>query len=390
VIGDQVVSEDLFTEVGKTTTATMMYVSSGAGRTAYIEYEGTGTVYLGELTVAAFVNVNPSVSQLEAGHTFMWNNQAKIEGGSAIKVSDVANEAAKNAMLANPEKFGDTVMQLGAQVGNFTGITKKTYFISGTTYHISIDAYIAEPIPAGTTMYLLVLDNSAGNRVLKEGIFTGEGIYHFEMDWTVGGTGERQISFFYSNAPSTTPEIYVGNFTLTKMPGMNPNKTFIPGTMATPTQDQFKAGFTFDFSEGIFFETTKNTYVDSSCLNAYTKQKLDEAGFGEYAYYFNENFDAIALANPLRGGSRHTITLKVYDCKGNLDDNARGAFVLLNMTGGGQNSAECNYKIQADPDHPGVYTITFTETPPGGTDTLLFYQIEPCEFYIASITVKIG
>ena len=390
VIGDQVVSTDLFAQSGKVETNLMMYVSSGSGKTAYIEYEGAGTVYLGELTIAAFVNVNPSISQLEEGHTFVWNDQAKITGGSAIKVSDMTNEAAKNAMLAAPEKFGDTVMQLGAEVGDFTGITKKSYFVSGTTYHVSIDAYIAEPIPAGTTMYLLALDSTEGNRVIKQGIFTGEGIYHFEMDWQIGSTGEYKLSFFYDKAPSTTPEIYVGNFTLTKMPGMNPNKTIIPGNMTAPTKDQLKAGFTFDFSKGIFFETSKNTYVDSSCLNEYTKQTLADAGFGEYAYYFGENFDGLALTNPLMGGSKYTITFKVYDCKGNLDDNARGAFVLLNMTGGGQNSAECNYKILPDKDHPGVYTITFTETPPVGTDTLRFYMIESCEFYIASITVKVG
>ena len=389
IIGDQVVSDNLFAKGGEVTTATMMYVSSGAGKTAYVEYEGEGTVYLGELTVAAFVNANPSNSQLEAGHTFIWNSQVKIAGGSAISVSDVTNAAAKEAMLANPDKFGDTVMQLGKDVGEFTGITKKTYFVSGTTYHLCIDAYIAAPIPEGTTMYLLSMDNTAGNRVLKQGIFQGEGLYRFEMNWQVGSTGEYQLKFFFDNRPATAPEIYVGNFTMTRMPGMSPDRTVVPSEMAAPTPDQLKAGFTFDFSQGIFFETTKNTYVDASCLNAYTKQVLTEAGFGEYAYYFAENFDGIALANPIQGGHRYTISMKVYDCKGNLDDNARGAFVLLNMTGGGQNSAECNYKITPDADHPGVYTITFTETPPVGTDCLRFYQIETCEFYIASITVRV-
>lgn len=390
VIGDRVVTDNLFAESGKVAATSLIYVSAGSGKNVHILYEGNGTVYLGELTVAAFVNVNPSISQLEQGHTFMWNDQAQIKGGSVLNVADITNETAKNAILGAPDKFSNAVMLLGREVGDFTGITKKSYFTSGTTYHISIDAYIATPLPAGTTMYLLAMDSTPGNRVLKEGVFTGEGMYHFEMDWQVGSTGEYQLKFFFNNTPTTAPEIYVGNFTLTKMPGMNPNKTFVPGNMAAPTVDQLKQGFTFDFAEGVFFETTKNTYVDASCLNEYTKQTLAKAGFGEYAYYFNENFDGIALANPLQGGQKYIISFKVYDCKGNLDDNARGAFVLLNMTGGGQNSAECNYKITADPDHPGVYTITFTDTPPTGTDTLRFYQIEACEFYIASVTVKVG
>lgn len=395
VIGDQVICDNLFTQSGAVTTASFMYLASGSGDSAYIEYDGEGTVYLGELTVAAFVNANPSISQLEAGHTFIWNDQVKIKGGSAVSVVDVTNAAAKDAMLANPDKFGDTVMQLGKEVGDFTGITKKSYFVSGTTYHLSIDAYIATPIPAGTTMYLLAMDSTPGNRVLKQGIFQGEGIYHFEMDWKVGATGEYQLKFFFDNTPATTPEIYVGNFTVTRMPGLNPNKTFVPGEMAAPTPDQLKAGFTYDFAQGIFFETTVNSYVDSSCLNNYTKETLAKAGFGEYAYYFAENFDGIALANPLQGGHKYTISFKVYDCLGNLDDPEengkpfRGAFVLLNMTGGGQNSAECVYKITADPECPGAYTLTFTDIPPVGTDAFRFYQIKTCEFYIASITVKI-
>ena len=281
-------------------------------------------------------------------------------------------------------------MHLNGDVGQFTGLTKKSYFVSGTTYHISIDAYIASPASVGTTMYLLAMDNTPGNRVLKQGIFNGEGMYHFEMDWQVGTTGEYELKFFLDSTPAKYADIYVGNFSITKMPGMNPNTTIIPENMTQATRDQLKEGFTYDFAQGIFFETTKNSYVDSSCLNEYTKQMLTEAGFGEYAYYFKDNFDAVALANPLLGGNKYTITLKVYDCKGNLDDNARGAFVVLNMTGGGQNSAECNYKLTADPNVPGLYTLTFTDSVPYGTDSLLFYQIEPCEFYIASITVKVG
>ncbi len=390
VIGDQVVSEDLFSTTGELTTVTFRYEANGTGKISYIEYAGDGTAYLGELTLASFVNANPSISQLEAGHTFAWDNKVQIKGGEVLKVSDIQDAAVKQAIQGAPDRFGETVMHLSQDFGQFTGITKKSYFTSGTTYHLSIDAYIASPVSAGTTMYLLAMDDTEGNRVLKEGIFAGEGMYHFEMDWQVGTTGEYELRFFINNTPAKYADIYVGNFSMTKMPGMNPNSTIVPDSMTNATADQLKAGFTYDFAQGIFFETTKNTYVDSSCLNAYTKEKLAEAGFGEYAYYFNDNFDGVALANPLQGGKKHTITMRVFDCKGNLDDNARGAFVLLNMTGGGQNSAECNYKITAVKGLPGVYDITFTDTPPAGTDTFRFYQIEPCEFYIASITVKIG
>ena len=390
MIGNTVITDDLFATTGEVTTFSTIYNANGNGNIAYIEYNGAGTVYLGELTLAAFVNANPSLSQLESGHTFVWDSNVTIKGGEVINAANITDAAAKEAILAAPDKFGQSILHLDRGMAEFTGLTKKTYFSAGTTYRISIDAYIASPISEGSTMYLLAMDGTPGNRVLKQGIFHGEGMYHFEMDWQVGTTGERQLKFFIDNAPAAYADIYVGNFTITKMPGLAPNKTMVPDQMTQATKEQLQAGFTYDFASGIFFETSKNTYVDTSCLSAYAKETLANAGFGEYAYYYNENFDAIALGNPLYGGNRYTITMKVYDCKGNLDDNARGAFVLLNMTGGGQNSAECNYKITADPNVAGLYTITFTEVPPMGTDTLRFYQIEPCEFYIASITVKVG
>lgn len=390
VMDDQVLSDNLFETTGALTTVTLLLKAGGAGKIAYIEFEGEGTVYLGELNVAAFVNANPSVSQLESGHTFVWDDEVVIEGGQAIKVSEIKDETAKQAIAGAPDKFGSTVLHLDGDMGVFTGLTKKSYFTAGVTYRISIDAYIASPISDGSTMYLLAMDDTPGNRVLKEGIFKGEGLYHFELDWLVGATGEKELKFFINNTPASYADIYVGNFTITKMPGMSPNKTIIPDSMTEVTKEQLQAGFTFDFANGIFLDTGKNTYVDTSCLNAYTAETLAEAGFGQYAYYFAENFHAIGLDDPVYGGNKYTITMKVYDCQGNLDDNARGAFVLLNMTGGGQNSAECNYKITADPNVPGLYTLTFTDNVPSGTDDLLFYQIEPCEFYIASVTVKIG
>ncbi|MBQ5793342.1 MAG: hypothetical protein IIW17_04925 [Clostridia bacterium] len=395
LIGESVVCEDLFSTVGQITTVSLKFDAPGEGRTAYIEYEGAGTVYLGELTVAAFVNANPSNSQLENGHTFLWDKKVTIKGGTVLQAADVQNAAAKQAIAENPDKFGETVLHLNGDLGEFTGISKRAYFTAGTTYHISIDAYIASPISSGSTIYLLAMDNTPGNRVLKEGMFVGEGMYHFEMDWQIGNTGEYQLKFFINNTPAQYADIYVGNFTMTKMPGMAPNKTIVPDEIKQASAAELKAGFTYDFSQGIFLETSKNTYVDSSCLNDFAKEKLDAAGFGEYAYYYTENFDAIGLSPVGVGGKKVTITFEVYDCKGNLDDKEpdgswRGAFVLLNMQGGVQNSAEVHYTYKADPGVPGRYTLTFTEYTPGGTDTLLFYQVQPCEFYISSITVQLG
>jgi TRAP-type uncharacterized transport system fused permease subunit len=80
VIGGTVVSDNLFEKTGELTTVTLMYNADSAAKIAYIECSSEGTVYLGELTISAFVNKNPSPSQLEAGHTFVWDRNVTIKG----------------------------------------------------------------------------------------------------------------------------------------------------------------------------------------------------------------------------------------------------------------------------------------------------------------------
>ena len=77
------------------------------------------------------------------------------------------------------------------------------------------------------------------------------------------------------------------------------------------------------------------------------------------------------------------------DVLGNLATTLpRGAFVLLHMQGGVQNSAEVSYKIEANPDNNRLLTVTFETNTPGGTDDLLFYQLTTMEFLIGSVTVQ--
>ena len=81
--------------------------------------------------------------------------------------------------------------------------------------------------------------------------------------------------------------------------------------------------------------------------------------------------------------------MQVYDVLGNLATTLpRGAFLLLHMQGGVQNSAEVSYKIEADPDNSRLLTITFDTNTPGGTDDLLFYGVTTVEYLIGSITIQ--
>ena len=66
----------------------------------------------------------------------------------------------------------------------------------------------------------------------------------------------------------------------------------------------------------------------------------------------------------------------------------RGAFVMLHMQGGVQNSAEANYKVQVSEANSRLMTITFETNTPGGTDDLLFYGITTVEYLIGSVTIE--
>ena len=166
-----------------------------------------------------------------------------------------------------------------------------------------------------------------------------------------------------------------------------PSETFTPETFAEPTAEELAAGYTYDIGAGQFFKTVAGacTYADLSTLGAEFLAKLQAAGFGEYAYLAQ---DHISLA-PAATDAPITYTFKIYDLLGNIATNDR-AILLLNMTGGGQNSAEVKATVEADAEHEGVYYVTFTETAPGGTDELKFYMLERCTFYIDTVTVKVG
>ena len=105
-----------------------------------------------------------------------------------------------------------------------------------------------------------------------------------------------------------------------------------------------------------------------------------------------ENFTLQSLPNHLTGGKKFRITFQVYDVLGNLasyaDERGDGAFVLLHMQGGKQNSAAGLYKVQVSDTDRRLLTLTFDDATPGGTDDLLFYQLTTMEFLIGSVTIQ--
>lgn len=182
-------------------------------------------------------------------------------------------------------------------------------------------------------------------------------------------------------------EIYAYGELIGQAAPNTPATTFKPETFAQPTEEELAAGYTYDIGAGQFFDTCTGscTYVELSGLGAEMKEKLQAAGFGDYAYFAT---DHISLA-PVATEKPITYTFRIFDMYNNISLNSR-AFLLLNLTNGQQNSAEVAATVEADAEYEGVYYVTFTETAPINTNELKFYELDPVMFYIDTLTVKVG
>ena len=387
-------TETLFTESGAIASASFLYKVVADSTGIYVDVPAGVTVYLGNLLVTATSSKNPSVDQLENGHTFVWSDDVTIggRGNKVLTYEEISDETVKNAILNAESGFtSGVVLHAKGDLGDFTGLTDKGYYVQGKTYHLSLDVYIASAmVPKdGTKVYLLAMDETPGNRVLAEGLFTGEGFYHFEMDWTVGNTGEKSLKFFFSNTPTSYADMYIGDFTVTVAKSLKPDVYLSRDDYHTLTAEDVQAGYTFDFTEGKLMNTGHNAYAATAFLPEKVATLLRENGFGETFYYCSENFTLQSLPNDLTGGKKYRITMQVYDVLGNLATSGdRGVFVLLHMQGGVQNSAEVHYKVTRSEADNRLMTITFETNTPGGTDDLLFYQLTTMEFLIGSVTVQ--
>ena len=388
-----VINEALFAESGAIASAAFLYNAEKGNTGVYIDVPAGATVYVGKLNVTATSSKNPSTDQLYNGHTFIWSKDVTIgQKAEVLEYGQISDETVKNAILNAESGFtSGVVLHVKGDLGDFTGLTDKEYYVQGKTYHISIDAYIASPMkPAdGTKIYLLAMDNTPGNRVLAEGLFTGNGFYHFEMDWTVGATGEKSLKFFMSNVPLEYADLYIGDFTVTMARSLKPDIFLNRDDYHTLTADELKAGYTFDFTEGNLMNTGVDAYAATAMLPETVANLLRENGFGDTYYYANKNFTLQSLPNDLTGGKKYRITMQVYDVLGNLATTLpRGAFLILHMQGGTQNSAEVSYTVKVSEADSRLLTLTFESTSPGGTDDLLFYGITTVEYLIGSVTVE--
>lgn len=383
----------LFSESEKISSATFLYSAKEGNTGLYMDVPAGALVYVGNINVTAASGKNPSTAQLENGHTFIWSDEVTIgKKGEVLTYDQIGDAAVRDAIKGADSGFtSGVVLHVKGDLGDFTGLTDSSYYVQGKTYNLSLDVYIASPmVPKdGTKIYLLAMDETPGNRLLAEGLFVGEGFYHFELDWTVGGTGEKSLKFYMNNTPAEYADLYIGDFTVTVAKSLKPDMFLTRDDYHTLTADELKAGYTFDFTEGKLADLSHASYAATAMLPEKTASLLRENGFGDTFYYCNENFALHSLPDELTGGKKFCITLRVYDVLGNLATSGdRGVFVLLHMQGGVQNSAEVSYKVTRSEVDSRLLTLTFENITPGGTDDLLFYGLSTMEFLVGSITIE--
>lgn len=378
------------TEDGEIVGFNVIYEADGKGAGISLENKDDAPLYIGNISISAATNQNPSEDQMLAGHTFIWTDAVTVgQRNDAMTYESIKDADVKTAVEGAEQGFTTgRVLHLDGQPGEFTGLTSKSHFTAGRTYHLTLYAYVKEPVPAGTTVYLLALDSTQGNRVLAQGLFTEAGIFCLDMDWTVGNTGEYALSFYSSSGNFRDMDIYLGDFTVSIPAPMNPSSFVSRDDYKTLTAEEAAVGHTFDFTEGNLLRTGHDAYTTMDKVPAKAAEAMSAVGFGDTVYFAKENFD-MDVSGIMQNGKAYVVTMEVYDCIGNLaTSGARGAFVLLKMTDGVQNSAEVSYIVTVDPENSRHLTLTFNIPAPGtGTDAFRFYELAPCEYYIGSVTI---
>ncbi len=210
-----------------------------------------------------------------------------------------------------------------------------------------------------------------------------------------------QNGFKVTSSTGCYLEKYVNGVLQADVSTLRPTGYVTRNDFKTLTAAELQAGYTYDFSSGNalrFTGTPANgypvtqRYTTLSRVNASAAAAMRAAGFGENVFYYNDSAFLRPLTGMMQAGKRYQVTMKVYDCTGNLTTlNPADSMVLLKMTDGVQKEDQVNYTCKADPSDPRLVTLTFTFTVnlASTNDFLLFYRIgNPTEFYIGSLTVR--
>ena len=338
---------------GKAGTLTFAYVGDGRPGSLSIDFAGGGTVYVGTVRVTMAVNKDPSTEQLLYGHTFVWTDEVRFDGCTAMPL-DEAPDAVKAAQAGFTT---GTVLRLSDRPGSFTGLTDASYFAEGKAYRITLDAYAAKAAQ-GAAIRLAAQDKSGNVRVLAEAHPTGAGQFRLEADWTVGA-GETALTLVTDGAVKGS-DVWLGDFTVTEKLSYKPDHFLDVWLTAWPTAEEFRKGHRFDFADGnlMDFGYGWDFYASTGSFNDIVTARLRAAGFGERVFWVDRGFHLHSIEQMHPGGHRVTITLDVYDARGNLTE--PGTLSLRPMLNGEDTGAWLDYTVEADPNDPQHLWLTFT------------------------------
>ncbi|MBQ4064803.1 MAG: hypothetical protein IJD10_01745, partial [Clostridia bacterium] len=219
-------------------------------------------------------------------------------------------------------------------------------------------------------------------------------------------TGIRAYDCTFENGcyvQSTTGcvmEKYVNGVLQIDSTSLRPSSYVTRSDYKTLTASELSTGYTFDFSTNkalLFSSSPTNSYTaiqrytTLSKVNTAAAAVMREAGFGENVFFYNDSVYLHSLTGMMQAGKRYQVTMKVYDCTGNLTTlNPADSMVLLKMANGVQSEGQVNYVCTADPSDKRLVTLTFTFSVDlaSTNDFLLFYRIgNPTEFYIGSLSI---
>lgn len=380
---------DPFETVGAAGTFSLIFDADEGASGIKLDITG-GTVYIGNVYLSRADNKEPSGEQLSIGYTFDWRDGVTLgKNNTVLNYADIEDEEVKLAIENRESGFtSGKVIRLDGELGAFELMTDPTYYSRGNSYTVTLTAYVKTPVASNTKVNIVALDRTSSGKTLVSDVFKEAGIYTVTFDWVVGDTGEKALGI-YSSRPIDTAEIYIGDLTVKKPLSIKPDSFITANGYKHLGGEEIKKGHVFDFTKGNFLYTGNEAYVDTNTLPSALSKELSDIGFSGNIYYAEENFYLGSLSDGLIAG-KYTLTLDVYDGIGNLANSGeRGAFVLLRMTDGVQNSAEVHYRVEKDPENGRHLKLIFEFSLDGGTDGILLYEIFPCEYYINEISVKV-
>lgn len=320
----------------------------------------------------------PTLEELANGYTYDWENTyTSVSNGEVVAVADIEDETVRNALLANPTKFGANVMHLISS-GEHTiqAISAKVnadYFKVGYKYEIEFDYYA----PTVGTNYFIAFDNTSGNATVASSFMTAGEVNTASLSFVVNENSPYAFTLYTGNDDI---DVYIGNLTFTYTP--------IRADYHTLTKTEIAAGYTYDWGDNNLLAFDIAKYVNVSELEDESlKSALSVASFGE-GYAMGLIYDSATsltvmnfLTPYIASGKTFTVSFDAHVVSG------QGNLRILQLVNGKQHNSSAKFTVTQNVDGTYHYTASFSiydDT----VEELGWYGTGNYELYLANFTVQ--